>query len=124
MSTPSIRTLLLPLAWLLAAAAAVKGVHQGWFWTEILAGWGLVCLNAGAAWVATRVARDPDPSKQAMKVLAGQFVRALLLGAVIFLVFRLDFLESLAFLTASFVGYLSWMAGHVLTLHRNSLNGS
>jgi hypothetical protein len=56
-----------------------------------------------------------------MLALAVQSGRGLVLAVLIFLVFRLDFLESAAFLSASFAGYLLWLAGHVFTLHRNSL---
>ena len=116
--------ILLPFAWLLAGIAAVYGVRNELLWPEIGAGWGVVALNALIATLIPRWVRDTDLTKRAFKTLSGQVVRAFLLGATIFLAFRLDFFDFAAFLAASLAGYLMWLAGHVLTLHHHSLRGN
>lgn len=121
---PRYLPILLPFTWLLAGMAAVYGVRARLVWPEIGAGWLVVALNALLAALAPRLIRDPDLTKRAFKTLAAQVVRAFLLGATIFLAFRLDFFDFAAFLAASLAGYLMWLAGHVLTLHHHSLRGN
>jgi F-type H+-transporting ATPase subunit a len=118
--SPTFYRLLRPIGWLLAATAAVYGSEKKLLWPEILAGWGLVLLNAGLAWGVDLLGRRGPPSRRAMLALAAQTGRGLLLASLIYLVFRLDFLKTAAFLSASFAGYLLWLAGHVFSLHRNS----
>jgi hypothetical protein len=113
-----------PLLWLAAGALGSRLTHGAAAGArEILSAWLVVVLNAGlAAWIP-RWIRTPDPTLRTLRNLSGQMMRAGLIALAIFFPIRLDFLNFAAFVSAALTGYLTWLAGHVWSLHRNSLPG-